>query len=166
MRDNSLSEPSSPTPNQQMRLNKLNQFNMLYVYLPLGITLTICVGLVSWLTWVSVVAPLAGIEANSSQAQALASGLGDTLFIVLSLPLLTMIWLVPVLIFAGIYYARYEGYKPLQKLQHGFWWLENNLHKADNSINQVANKVSRKLININIRLTQTETRIRKLLKEK
>jgi hypothetical protein len=165
MRGNMSSEPSSPTPTQQARLNRLNQFNKLYVYLPLGIGLLLCVGLVGWLTWSTAIAPLVNIDAYTQQNQALVSGLGDSLFILLSLPLLVMMWVLPLAIFAGIYYARQEGYKPLQKLQRGFWWLENHLLKADSGINQVANKVSDKVISANSRLKQTETHIKGLLKE-
>ena len=117
----------APSQAQRNREKALRRFNALFVYGPLGLGVLIVLGLLGWLFWAAVL-PQSFTGADTAGARGLASGLADTIFILMALPWALLCPLLPIAFIAGIFYSRRQGHAPLRRLQHLFWRLDGFLH--------------------------------------
>ncbi len=152
---------------QKARAAALRRFNQLAVYLPLGIGGAICLGLLGWLMWASVIAPLFNREAaNGGEVATLQSSLADAIFVLLGLPIFLTMLALPLLLLAGLLTMRQNDRAPLRWLQSKSWALENRIVQIKDRLHRVSTTTIRNGTAIGNRLEQTEHKIfRQLTRE-
>ena len=151
----------SPSQEQLSRAAALRRFNRLYVYTPLAVGALIYLALLGWLAW-GMVSSNCFSSKETGSACALASGLADTVFIVMALPWALVCTALPLLFFAGILQSRKQGHAPLRRLQRLFWRLDDLLHKIDRKANDLAARSAHYVVAGSAFFTRIQTTVARL----
>ncbi len=155
-----------PSQEQLSREAALRRFNRLYVYTPLALGALICLALLGWLLWGAIIINWFSDADGVESARALASGLADTIFIVMALPWALFCPVLPLLFFAGILRGRKQGKAPLRRLQRLFWRLDDLLHRIDQKVNDLAPRVAHYVVAGNSFVTRIQTTITRLVQRR
>ncbi len=155
-----------PSPSQLEREAAQRRFNRLYVYTPLALATLICLGLLGWLLWETVLVNWFMESNRVESARGLASGLADTIFIIMALPWALFCPVLPLLFFAGIWRGRRQGKAPLRRMQRLFWRLDDVLHKVDQKVNELAPRVAHYVVAGNARLTRWQATVARLVQRR
>ncbi|GAB4160325.1 MAG: hypothetical protein Fur0021_32160 [Candidatus Promineifilaceae bacterium] len=151
-----------PSQAQLNREAALRRFNRLYVYTPLALGTLVCLVLVGWLLWGTIIVNWFSETHNAESARALASGLADTIFIIVALPWGLFCAALPLLFFAGILRSRRQGSAPLRRIQRLFWRLDDLLHRIDQKVNDLAPHLAHYVVAGNAWLSHIQTTVARL----
>ena len=131
-----------PTSAQEERAARIRRFNLLYVYLPVGL-LSFIVFVIVLFILVYTLTPL-GQDNNI-----LVAALADVIVIVYSVPLMILCAILPTaFVFLSIQ-SRRRGIAPLRQSQTFLWRVETELIVVQSVVKSIAQRIARPFLYLN-----------------
>jgi hypothetical protein len=131
-----------PTSTQEERAARIRRFNLLYVYLPIGLLSLIVVVIVLFLL-IYTLTPLG--QGNNIVVAALA----DVIVIVYSVPLMILCAILPTAFVFLTIQSRKKGIAPLRQSQSFLWRVETELVYVQSKVKLVAQQIARPFLYLN-----------------
>lgn len=130
-----------PTARQAERAAALRRFNLLFVYLPIGLLMAAVLAIVVFLLIVAISPP-------GAEALPMISGLADAALTIALLPVLVVGAVLLALIVYGFVKSRQRGVAPIRQTQRLLWRLDNVVGQVRLRTSEVAPKVARPFISV------------------
>lgn len=153
-----ISQPPTvykPTTEQESRYQRLQRFNQLYVYLPLGLMTVAGIGLTIFLFYGAFV------PENRETTRAFTSALADLILILVMMPLSLVCGIVPMGMIGLMVYRRNLNQQAdgpqYGRIQPLLWRLESLLVTIHRKTAEILPKIAPPLIQLNARLAFIET---------
>lgn len=125
-------EPVLPTAEQHARLEARRRYNLLHVYLPLGLVALLWLITILALLWLTVVGKWFAVDTDQERFRALVSGVADAVTILMLLPCL-LLCLLPLGGAAGVFVWRRRRGADAPDVQESlplFWRIENVISRV------------------------------------
>ena len=149
------SEQTQLTPAQLERQKRLDRFNRLTIYLPLGVLTLLIVGVVGLMLWLT----LFGDAESISEWRSFSSATADLIIILMVLPMILFVAVVPILA-AGWFWYTWESPRPVES------WLQRWLRRTDRFVERSAQHVdtaSKKAADLSIQYHAASTRVGRVI---
>ena len=137
-----VEQKPEPTSSQLERARSMRRFNLLWVYLPIGLGAALILFLVGLLLVVS-------LQPDNGDARSTISGVADAFIILTIIPLLLLCGSVPTLAVFITIKARENDMAPLRQTQLLFWRIERLQGLLGNRLSELSVKVAQPFIAIN-----------------
>lgn len=134
--------PYEPTSQQAQRAAELRKFNLIFVYLPIGLASAIAIVLIAILLIVALNPP-------SAKALLFISGLADVALVIAMLPILILGAVILGLIGYAYTQARKAGTAPIRQTQLLLWRMDNLIGRIRVRVDETGVTVRRPFLSIN-----------------
>ena len=131
-----------PTAEQVERAYALRRFNLLFVYVPIGLISAIVVVLV-------VILLIVAIGQTNEQSLLFLSGLADVALVIALLPVIVIGAVLLGLIGYGYAQGRRSGMAPIRQTQRLLWRMDNLVGRLRVRTEQTADSVARPFLTLN-----------------
>jgi uncharacterized integral membrane protein len=145
-----------PSADQAERAARLRKFNLLYVYLPIGLVAAVA-------TVTTIILLIVAIVQPSAESLLWLSGLADIALVIAMLPIIVIGAVILGLIIYSYVQARRRGMAPIKQSQTLLWRMDNVVGRLRLRTDEAASMIVQPFFRLNSALSYVKTLIAQII---